>query len=281
MKPDIHPSTSRPGHLHLRHHVHHPQHREERRHPRRRLLAVPPVLHRQAEDPRHRWPRGPVREALRQERHVAPLDAGARPASERSASPASSSFVACPSADEGSADDVFDTVRRAARRVRRAREASSPTRRCTRTRAGPPARPPLRRARPDRRAATARWTQRRRRPRGGARARRRGRRPSTPRSLRSSTRASELEEQLRHLLLPRDPNDDKDVILEVKAGEGGEESALFAGDLLRMYLRYAERRGWKTEVLDATESDLGGYKDVTVAVKATGTPSPATASGRG
>ena len=54
------------------------------------------------------------------------------------------------------------------------------------------------------------------------------------------------------LLLPRDPNDDKDVILEVKAGEGGEESALFAGDLLRMYLRYAERRGWKTEVLDAT-----------------------------
>ena len=52
------------------------------------------------------------------------------------------------------------------------------------------------------------------------------------------------------------------MILEVKAGEGGEESALFAGDLLRMYLRYAERRGWKTEVIDATESDLGGYKDV-------------------
>ena len=81
--------------------------------------------------------------------------------------------------------------------------------------------------------------------------------------------------------MPRDPNDDKDVILEVKAGEGGEESALFAGDLLRMYLRYAERRGWKTEILDATESDLGGYKDVTVAVKAKGTPSPARASGPG
>jgi peptide chain release factor 1 len=57
--------------------------------------------------------------------------------------------------------------------------------------------------------------------------------------------------------VPREPNDDKDVILEIKAGEGGEESALFAGDLLRMYLRFAERRGWRTEVLDATESDLG------------------------
>jgi peptide chain release factor 1 len=80
-------------------------------------------------------------------------------------------------------------------------------------------------------------------------------------------RQGELEEQLRVLLLPKDPNDDKDVIVEVKAGEGGEESALFAGDLLRMYLRYAERQGWKTEVLDATESDLGGYKDVTIAVR--------------
>ncbi len=70
--------------------------------------------------------------------------------------------------------------------------------------------------------------------------------------------------------MPRDPNDGKDVIVEVKAGEGGEESALFAGDLLRMYLRYAERQGWKTEVLDANESDLGGYRDVTVAVRADG-----------
>ena len=82
------------------------------------------------------------------------------------------------------------------------------------------------------------------------------------------------EDRLRRLLVPRDPDDDRDVILEVKAGEGGEESALFAGDLLRMYLRYAERRGWKTEVIDATESDLGGYKDVQVAVKAKGTPQP-------
>ena len=76
------------------------------------------------------------------------------------------------------------------------------------------------------------------------------------------------------LLLPRDPDDGKDVILEIKAGEGGEESALFAGDLLRMYLRYAERRGWKTEVLDAIESDLGGYKDVAVAVKSRGAREP-------
>ncbi len=57
------------------------------------------------------------------------------------------------------------------------------------------------------------------------------------------------------------------MILQIKAGEGGEESALFAGDLLRMYLRYAERQGWKTEILDAEQSDLGGYKDVTVAVR--------------
>jgi peptide chain release factor 1 len=84
----------------------------------------------------------------------------------------------------------------------------------------------------------------------------------------------ELAERLRLLLVPRDPSDDKDVILEVKAGEGGEESALFAGDLLRMYLRYAERLGWKTEIIDANESDLGGYKDVQVAVKSRGHAEP-------
>ncbi|MFE7133096.1 peptide chain release factor 1 [Streptomyces sp. NPDC057638] len=80
----------------------------------------------------------------------------------------------------------------------------------------------------------------------------------------------ELTERLRLLLVPRDPSDDKDVILEVKAGAGGDESALFAGDLLRMYLRYAERVGWKTEIIDSTESELGGYKDVQVAVKTKG-----------
>jgi peptide chain release factor 1 len=82
-----------------------------------------------------------------------------------------------------------------------------------------------------------------------------------------SERWTALQERLRELLLPRDPNDGKDVILQVKAGEGGDESALFAGDLLRMYLRYAERQGWKTEILDAEQSDLGGYKDVTVAMR--------------
>jgi peptide chain release factor 1 len=83
-------------------------------------------------------------------------------------------------------------------------------------------------------------------------------------------RREEIEQRLAELLVPRDPNDDKDVILEVKAGEGGEESALFAGDLLRMYQRYAERHGWKTEILDSTMTGLGGFKDVTLAVKARG-----------
>ncbi|MCW2779994.1 MAG: prfA [Marmoricola sp.] len=89
-----------------------------------------------------------------------------------------------------------------------------------------------------------------------------------------SVRRTTAEERLRHLLIPRDPSDAKDTILEVKSGEGGEESALFAGDLFRMYTRFAERRGWKTEIIDATESDLGGYKTVTVAVKAKGVPAP-------
>jgi peptide chain release factor 1 len=77
----------------------------------------------------------------------------------------------------------------------------------------------------------------------------------------------EAREKLRRLLIPRDPDDGRNVILEVKAGEGGDESALFAGDLLRMYMKYAETRGWKTELISATESDLGGYKDVQIAVK--------------
>ena len=79
---------------------------------------------------------------------------------------------------------------------------------------------------------------------------------------------------LSALLVPRDPLDDSDVIVEIKAGEGGEESALFAADLLRMYTRYAELRGWRTEVLEAVESDLGGYKDVAIAVKSRGISAP-------
>ncbi|MCF8529437.1 MAG: peptide chain release factor 1 [Aquiluna sp.] len=78
-------------------------------------------------------------------------------------------------------------------------------------------------------------------------------------------------EKLRRLLIPRDPNDGRDVILEIKAGEGGAESALFAGDLLRMYIQYAHSKGWKAEVLDKTESDLGGIKDVQLAVKSNAT----------
>jgi len=86
--------------------------------------------------------------------------------------------------------------------------------------------------------------------------------------------AQKTAEKLEELLLPRDPNDDRDVILEVKAGAGGDESALFAGDLLRMYMRYAEKRNWKVEILDATESEMGGYKDISVAVKSKGTAAP-------
>jgi peptide chain release factor 1 len=81
------------------------------------------------------------------------------------------------------------------------------------------------------------------------------------------SRYTEASEKLRRLLIPRDPDDGRDVILEIKAGEGGAESALFAGDLLRMYIQYANSKGWKTEILDRTESDLGGIKDVSVAVK--------------
>ncbi|MEZ5212809.1 peptide chain release factor 1 [Gordonia sp. (in: high G+C Gram-positive bacteria)] len=79
---------------------------------------------------------------------------------------------------------------------------------------------------------------------------------------------AELDAALTDLLAPRDPHDGDDVVLEVKSGAGGEESALFAADLVRMYLKYCEKRGWKTTVLGVTESDLGGYKDVTLSIKA-------------
>ena len=77
----------------------------------------------------------------------------------------------------------------------------------------------------------------------------------------------ELDAKIQTMLIPRDPADAKDVILEVKGGEGGDEAALFAGDLVRMYMRYAERQGWKTELVSATEGELGGYKDIQLAVK--------------
>ncbi|MGJ9421056.1 peptide chain release factor 1 [Aeromicrobium sp. CF3.5] len=83
-----------------------------------------------------------------------------------------------------------------------------------------------------------------------------------------------LSARLEHLLVPRDPADTKDVLLEIKGGEGGEESALFAGDLQRMYARFAEQQGWKTEILDSTESALGGFKSVTMAVKGKASAEP-------
>ncbi len=80
-------------------------------------------------------------------------------------------------------------------------------------------------------------------------------------------RVTEAQEKLRRLLIPRDPDDGRDIIMEIKAGEGGAESALFAADLLRMYIQYSNSKGWKTEILDKNESDLGGYKDVQLAIK--------------
>lgn len=82
---------------------------------------------------------------------------------------------------------------------------------------------------------------------------------------------TEATERLRRLLIPRDPDDGRDVIMEIKGGEGGAESALFAADLLRMYLHYADSKGWKTELLESDESDLGGYKNVQFAIKSNAT----------
>lgn len=83
-------------------------------------------------------------------------------------------------------------------------------------------------------------------------------------------RITELEERLRILLLPKDPNDNKNVIVEIRGGTGGEEAALFAGDLFRMYSRYAEGRGWKVEVMDANPTELGGYKEIVFMVTGVG-----------
>jgi peptide chain release factor 1 len=84
------------------------------------------------------------------------------------------------------------------------------------------------------------------------------------------SRVAELDTQLTDMLAPRDPHDADDIVLEVKSGEGGEESALFAADLARMYIRYAERHGWTVSVLDETISDLGGYKDATLTIASKG-----------
>jgi peptide chain release factor 1 len=82
--------------------------------------------------------------------------------------------------------------------------------------------------------------------------------------------ATALEQELKLLLLPRDPNDNKNVILEIRAGTGGNEAALFAGDLFRMYTRYAERQGWKVEILSAADAEIGGFKEVIALVSGQG-----------
>jgi peptide chain release factor 1 len=86
----------------------------------------------------------------------------------------------------------------------------------------------------------------------------------------AKSRIEALEGELQRLLLPKDPNDERNVFLEIRAGTGGDESALFAGDLLRMYMRFAERNRWRTELISASESDLGGYKEVIVRIEGAG-----------
>ncbi len=85
-----------------------------------------------------------------------------------------------------------------------------------------------------------------------------------------SAREEELMQEIKVLLLPKDPNDEKDVIVEIRAGVGGDEAGLFAGNLLRMYLRYAERQGWKTEFISVNDQGIGGYKEVIFSIKGRG-----------
>ena len=262
MKTGIHPDyVETTVDLRLRQHVHHPQHREERPDPRRGLLAVPPVLHRQAEDPRQRRPRRPLREALRQAQersaeteHSRQIAASRRPsccvcrdrASVRVWPGASSSREVTHDAQSSSAD----------RHARRVEACSTEHAELERQLADPDVHADPAAARKVGRryaqlapiVATYRKLRgRARRPRGRPRAggrrrvvRRRGRRARGQRRPNSTT-------QLTDLLVPRDPHDADDILLEVKSGEGGEESALFAADLLRMYIRYAERHGWKVD----------------------------------
>src|SRR5207237_9527632 len=83
-------------------------------------------------------------------------------------------------------------------------------------------------------------------------------------------KAAELETELEALLVPKDPNDEKSVVVEIRAGTGGQEAALFAGDLYEMYQRYAERNRWKTDVLSSSPSDLGGFREVVLEIKGEG-----------
>lgn len=87
---------------------------------------------------------------------------------------------------------------------------------------------------------------------------------------RLSNRLAELEQRMRSLLVPKDPRDDKNVYIEIRAGAGGDEAGIFAADLLRLYLRYAEQNRWRTEIIDESSTGVGGYKEVILAVKGKG-----------
>src|ERR1700722_14292435 len=226
------------------------------------MLAVRPVLHRQAEDPRHRRPCRPLREALRQ----GPGHGGGCQ-EEVTTSPA----PACPRVSTralrmSGRDNMFD----------RLGDLASEHAELERALADPGVHADADQARTLAKRyaeltpivhAYREWQQvgddeQAARELGGEDA------SFAKEADELAVQRQALEERLRKLLVPNDPNDKRDTILEVKAGEGGDESALFAGDLLRMYQRYAERRGWKTEIIDSTVTGLGGVKDATVAVKA-------------
>src|SRR6266511_914976 len=252
------------GHVFLRQLLRDPQHGAQRRDPRRDLQRVPPVLHRKAARARHRRPGREVPAEVRQgpgeEGQVAPRAAPV-PGTRRGVGAVSYPVRDVMSEDRLKAlqdeyaeleaqlaDPAIHADQVAARRVGRRFAELSPIAKAAAE---------LAQSRADLIAARELAAED---PGFGAEA------------AELEAALPVIEERLAELLAPRDPDDGKDVILEIKAGEGGEESALFAGDLLRMYLRYAERRGWVTEVLDAQESDLGGYKDVAVAVKTRGVP---------
>lgn len=89
-------------------------------------------------------------------------------------------------------------------------------------------------------------------------------------ATKAQKKTEELKEELKVLLLPKDPNDYKNVIVEIRGGAGGEEAALFAGSLFRMYSMYAERKGWKTEIMNENPTELGGYKEISFMIEGEG-----------
>src|ERR687886_356802 len=257
------------GDLWLREHLHHPQHGARRHADRRDLLRLPPLLHGQAADPGHRRPRGPLREAVRQaQRQRRPVAHPTAPVPPRVGRAPSSCPAPCTPPERtpmSSADAAPDRLSGLlAEHAALETELADPAAQADTSRA----------RRLGRRYAqlaplveTKRALDAVRDDLAAARELADEDASFAAEAAALEQRVPELEERLRELLLPKDPDDDKDVILEIKAGEGGAESALFAGDLLRMYLRYAERRGWSAEVIDAVDADLGGFKDVSVAIK--------------